>query len=105
MLDLANRKSSAKNRDVPGKNLVLRRRPIHLVARSAENLELDSIFCISVNYLGGVLPGIRAGAAGRSLLSAQSAGFRRPFFAITKNAIRSICAQLYTASISASACG
>ena len=73
-------KSSAKNRDVPGENLVLRCHPVDLKARSADNLELDSIFCISVNYLGGVLPGIRAGAAGRSLLSAQSAGFRRPFF-------------------------
>ena len=53
MLDLANRKSSAKNRGVPGVHLELRRRPVHLAARSAENLELDSIFCISVNYLQG----------------------------------------------------
>ncbi len=69
MLDLANRKSSAKNRDVPGIHLVLRCYPVLPAARSAENLELDSIFCISVNHLPEVLAGIPVLPAGRQRYS------------------------------------
>lgn len=76
MLDLANRKSSAKNRGVPGVHLELRRRPVHLAARSAENLELDSIFCISVNYLQGVLSSC---GRGKHAYSLNLQGFRADF--------------------------
>ena len=102
MLDLANRKSSAKNRGVPGVHLELRRRPVHLAARSAENLELDSIFCISVNHLRGICRDVSQGSAGAWLVCRV---FGATFNGLIKNIIDLLIGRFNQTSISVSACG